>query len=51
MFSNTFAGIAPANVPAFISAQIIGGFLGLMLHALFTKKSGEVGINEKGKRV
>jgi glycerol uptake facilitator-like aquaporin len=51
MFSNTFAGIAPANVAAFIAAQIIGGFLGLMLHSLFTKKGGEVGINEKGKRV
>ena len=51
MFSNTFAGIAPANVPAFIAAQIFGGFLGLMLHSLFTEKGGEVGINEKGKRV
>jgi glycerol uptake facilitator-like aquaporin len=51
MFSNTFAGIAPANVTAFIAAQILGGFLGLMLHSLFTKKGGEVGINEKGNRV
>ena len=51
MFSNTFAGIAPANVTAFIAAQIVGGFLGLMLHSLFTKKGGEVVINEKGKRV
>jgi len=50
MFSNTFAGIAPANVTAFIAAQIVGGFLGLMLHSLFTKKGGEVVINEKGKR-
>ena len=51
MFSNTFAGIAPANVAAFIAAQIVGGFLGLMLHSIFTKKGGEVGISEKGKRV
>jgi glycerol uptake facilitator-like aquaporin len=27
MFSNTFAGIAPSSVPAFIGAQIIGGAL------------------------
>jgi hypothetical protein len=25
MFSNTFAGIAPASVPAFIVFQLIGG--------------------------
>jgi arsenate reductase len=25
MFSNTFAGIAPASVPAFIGAQLVGG--------------------------
>ncbi|HXS65366.1 MAG TPA: MIP/aquaporin family protein [Streptosporangiaceae bacterium] len=28
-FSNTFAGIAPASAPSFITAQIIGGLLGL----------------------
>ncbi len=27
MFSNTFAGIAPASVPSFISAQLVGGIL------------------------
>jgi arsenate reductase len=27
MFSNTFAGIAPSSVPAFIVAEIIGGAL------------------------
>jgi arsenate reductase len=27
MFSNTFAGIAPASVPSFISAQVVGGVL------------------------
>jgi arsenate reductase len=25
VFSNTFAGIAPASVPSFIVAQIVGG--------------------------
>jgi len=31
MFSNTFAGIAPASAPAFIGAQIVGGALAFAL--------------------
>jgi arsenate reductase len=31
MFSNTFAGIAPASAPGFILAQLLGGLLGLIL--------------------
>jgi hypothetical protein len=31
MFSATFAGIAPASVPSFIGAQIIGGILAVVL--------------------
>jgi glycerol uptake facilitator-like aquaporin len=31
MFSATFAGIAPASVPAFIGAQIIGGVLAVLV--------------------
>ena len=27
MFSDTFAGIAPASVPAFVAAQLVGGAL------------------------
>lgn len=38
MFSNTFAGISPADVPAFVAAQIVGGFLGFMLHSLMREK-------------
>ena len=34
MFSNTFAGISPSDVPAFVVAQIVGGFLGMLLHSL-----------------
>lgn len=34
MFSNTFAGISPVDVTAFVFAQIVGGFLGLLLHSL-----------------
>jgi glycerol uptake facilitator-like aquaporin len=30
MFSNTFAGIAPASVSAFIVAQLVGGAIGLL---------------------
>jgi glycerol uptake facilitator-like aquaporin len=31
MFSDTFAGIAPASVPVFIAAQVIGGALAFVL--------------------
>jgi len=32
MFSDTFAGIAPASVPGFVAAQLIGAGLGAMIH-------------------
>jgi glycerol uptake facilitator-like aquaporin len=36
MFSNTFAGIAPPSVPAFIGAQILGGVLAIaVIKALY----------------
>ncbi|MGO9217664.1 MAG: hypothetical protein ACLP5E_07835, partial [Streptosporangiaceae bacterium] len=36
MFSNTFAGIAPSSVPAFIAAQIVGGALAVaVIRALY----------------
>ncbi|HQR85290.1 MAG: glycerol uptake facilitator [Burkholderiales bacterium 35-55-47] len=35
MFTNTFAGIAPFDVPEFIVAQMVGGALGLALHHIF----------------
>ncbi|MBV1850461.1 aquaporin [Catellatospora tritici] len=39
-FTDTFAGIAPASVPAFIAAQIVGALLGLGLAvALYPKAS------------
>lgn len=34
MFSDTFAGIAPRDVPGFVIAEIIGAALGLLLHNL-----------------
>jgi glycerol uptake facilitator-like aquaporin len=46
MFSDTFAGIAPASVPAFILAQIIGAGLGaalvLALYPDVTDSTGDV---------
>lgn len=38
MFSDTFTGIAPADVPAFVIAQFIGAILGLSLHALLGER-------------
>lgn len=32
MFSDSFAGIAPASVPAFVAAQCLGAWLGWQLH-------------------
>jgi hypothetical protein len=31
MFSDTFAGIAPASVPAFVAAQVVGLVVGLVV--------------------
>jgi len=39
MFSNTFAGIHPPDVPAFVVAQIVGGFAGLLLHKMTDLKA------------
>ncbi|OAA20109.1 permease, glycerol uptake facilitator [Frankia sp. EI5c] len=35
MFSDTFAGIAPASVPAFVAVQAVGGLVGFGLVRLF----------------
>jgi len=38
MFSDTFAGIAPSSVPAFIAAEIVGGALAvLVIRALYPR--------------
>lgn len=34
MFSDTFAGIAPRDVPGFVIAQLAGAALGLLLHRM-----------------
>lgn len=38
MFSNTFAGISPADVPAFMLAELAGALLGWGLHHLLLSK-------------
>lgn len=42
MFSDTFAGIAPASAPAFVAAQIVGAVLGVVLVLLLYPDVGEV---------
>jgi glycerol uptake facilitator-like aquaporin len=37
MFSNTFAGIAPGDVPGYVVAQVLGGFLGWGIHILLSR--------------
>jgi glycerol uptake facilitator-like aquaporin len=37
MFSDSFAGISPGDVPAFVVAQAIGAALGAMIHKLVGK--------------
>lgn len=34
MFSDTFAGISPADVPGYVLAELIGGFVGWGIHTL-----------------
>jgi glycerol uptake facilitator-like aquaporin len=46
MFSNTFAGIAPASAPAFVVAQLIGGALGLLGVRLLYPSSPEAPTHE-----
>lgn len=37
MFSDSFAGISPGDVPAFVVAQVIGAALGATIHKLLGK--------------
>lgn len=40
--SDTFAGIRPADVPAFLAAQIVGGFLAVAVSDWLSFQSGDV---------
>ncbi|MEC3956590.1 MIP/aquaporin family protein [Nocardia sp. CDC153] len=41
MFSDSFTGIAPASVPAFVVAQIVGGLAGLSLMTLLYRPTAD----------
>lgn len=41
MFSDSFAGIAPADVPDFVIAEVIGAMLGVVIHKLLGKGSND----------
>jgi glycerol uptake facilitator-like aquaporin len=46
-FTNTYAGIAPASVPAFIAAQLVGGAIGTALAiTVYPVRSGRVRTEE-----
>jgi glycerol uptake facilitator-like aquaporin len=42
-FTDTFAGIAPASVPAYIAAQLVGGVLAVGLLTMLYPEVGRVG--------
>lgn len=43
MFSNSFAGIAPHSVPAFVLAECAGAAIGLLLHRMLQSSPGGSG--------
>ena len=43
MFSDSFAGIAPASAPAFVVAQLIGAAIGVALHEALEPKAQRAG--------
>jgi glycerol uptake facilitator-like aquaporin len=53
-FTDTFAGIAPASVPAFVAAQLVGGLAGLaLLVSLFpdARRAADQVVVEHGRTV
>ncbi|MFT3733577.1 MAG: MIP/aquaporin family protein [Rhodocyclaceae bacterium] len=46
MFSDSFAGIAPASVPAFVLAQIAGAAIGLLIH-LVLREAASPGVEKQ----
>ena len=38
MYSDSFAGIAPASAPAFVVAQLAGAAIGLALHGVLAPR-------------
>ena len=50
MWSDTFAGIAPASAPGFTVAEICGALLGVMLHRLLKQGAGSPDDGERAYR-
>jgi arsenate reductase len=46
MFSNSFAGISPDSVPAFIAAELVGGLLGFGLVSLLSPTTNTEGVRD-----
>jgi hypothetical protein len=44
MFSDSFAGIAPASVPGFIVAELIGAGIGVAVHKALGSNAGQVAL-------
>lgn len=38
MLTNTFAGISPTNVPAFLLAELVGGIFGFLLYSILNSR-------------
>ncbi len=49
MFSDSFAGIAPASAPAFVAAQLIGAGLAVGVHQLLSPRVGVAGTVAAGR--
>jgi glycerol uptake facilitator-like aquaporin len=43
MFSDSFAGIAPASAPGFVIAQLVGAAIGLAVHSLLEPRKARTG--------
>jgi len=41
MFSNSFAGIAPSSVPAFVAAELVGAGIGVAIHGALSFREAE----------
>jgi len=54
MFSDSFAGIAPASVPGFVVAELVGAAIGLLVHSVFEPRRHPAGhpnvIESSGQR-
>jgi glycerol uptake facilitator-like aquaporin len=47
MMSDSYAGIAPASVPGFVIAQLVGAGLGVVLHAALGEASSVASIKQE----